>query len=64
MPAEEIINTLTKEEVLELKNELVDLYEKEVFAQQLYLGQARKLEGNIVMILNSLAEQELRHEFY
>jgi rubrerythrin len=62
MKAEEIINTLTKEEVLQVKEDLIDLHGKEAFAHQLYMGQARKLEGLVVPILNSLAEQEQRHE--
>lgn len=56
MKAEEIARTVTLEEVLPIKNDLLELYKKEIFAGQLYMGQARKLEGSIVTILNDLID--------
>jgi len=61
MNSEEMARTLKPEEVLAVKEDLFELYKKELFAGQLYLGQTRKLEGVITTILNDLIDQEQRH---
>ena len=56
-----ILQEITPDEVEEIKDLVFNLYKQELYAQQLYLGQIRKLEGSIVSILKELSVQEEIH---
>jgi len=56
-----ILQEITPDEVEEIKDLVFNLYKQELYAQQLYLGQIRKLEGSILAILKELSVQEEVH---
>ena len=61
MSIEDLAYNADPSEVLAIKEELVALYNRELFEKQIYLEQTRKLEGEIVEILKRIEEQEEKH---
>jgi len=59
---QEMILSITNEEVKALQAELVALYNREVFEKKIYYEQSMKLEGNIMEIVKGLEQQEEMHE--
>ena len=56
-----MLEAVTKEAILGIKDDIMTLYKQELYAKQLYLGQIRKLEGTIVEVLKELSAQEEVH---
>jgi|GEM_PF-1929690 len=59
---ENMILSVTNEEVKQLQNELIALYHREVFEKKIYYEQSMKLEGDIMEIVKDLEQQEEMHE--
>ncbi len=58
-----LIDKINEQSIIEIKDLLFELYKQELFAQQLYLGQIRKLEGSIIITLKELSAQEELHAY-
>lgn len=58
-----LIDKTDEKSIVEIKDLLFELYKQELFAQQLYLGQIRKLEGSIIITLKELSAQEELHAY-
>ncbi len=57
----ELLTKISKEEVSEIQEELVELYKMELLSRKVYFEQIRKLDGVIVETLKILLEQETEH---
>jgi len=60
---EELVYSIGKKEVEPIKEDLKHLYERELFEKQIYTNQARLLVGDIIGVVNHLAEEEEKHSF-
>ena len=61
MTIEDLAYNADPNEVLAIKDELIALYYRELFEKQVYLGQIRKLSGEVIEILKKLEVQEEEH---
>ncbi|MBT4870760.1 MAG: hypothetical protein HON47_04250 [Candidatus Diapherotrites archaeon] len=63
MDIEDLAYEVIPEEIVSLKDELIDLYARELFEKHIYFRQTSSLEGNIVEILKRLDGQEEKHAY-
>jgi rubrerythrin len=55
------ISKITKDEVLSLKDEIIGLYNMEVYEKNLYFQELRRFDGDIFETVKWLSEQEESH---
>jgi rubrerythrin len=61
MVLEELFPLIKKKAIFEIENDLLKLFEMEVYSTKVYFEQIRKLDGNIVETLKILLAQEEKH---
>jgi hypothetical protein len=58
---DKLILAIKPEDVIELKKELIQLFDREVYERGLYFMELRKFDGNIFQTIKWLSEQESTH---
>ena len=63
MNVKDLAYEITPEEILPLKEELIQLHKRELFEKQIYFRQTASLTGDIVEILKRVSVQEEEHAY-
>ncbi|MFA5763727.1 MAG: hypothetical protein WC915_02855 [archaeon] len=58
---QDMIDKIPNKSIDEIKDELFVLYKQEIFTKQLYFSQLRKFDGQILITLTYLSQQEEMH---